>query len=180
MRPPLQKDKDFLEIKALCCCCRSSPTIKYYLWNLPHGFKSTIEKAPFCIHYPPILPCFSFGVATRIVAMVCLTSFNLHIIVIFLDMLLSLVHYLFPFSSYQSLFLSYILASIIHCYYSISTPLHHHHHLKVVHVPNWTWNLIENETRTLTCLNIRVLTIWLTIISFFQGFMHCFLFLCAL
>jgi hypothetical protein len=52
--------------------------------------------------------------------------------------------------------------------------------LKVVHVPNWTWNLIENETRTLTCLNIRVLTIWLTIISFFQGFMHCFLFLCAL
>jgi hypothetical protein len=40
--------------------------------------------------------------------------------------------------------------------------------------------LIETERRTLSGVNIRVLTIWLVIASLFQRFMHCFLFLCAL
>lgn len=57
------------------------------------------------------------------------TAFHLHIVVAFPDPLSSASRCLFPsssFSSYQSLLLSGILASIVRRYCSIFTPLHHH------------------------------------------------------
>jgi hypothetical protein len=57
------------------------------------------------------------------------TAFSLHIVVAFPDPLSSPVRCLFPsssFSSYQSLLLYRILASIVRRYCSIFTSLHHH------------------------------------------------------
>jgi hypothetical protein len=81
------------------------------------------------------------------------TAVRLHIVVAFADPLWSPAWCLFPsssFSSYQSLPLSGILASIVRRYCSISTPLHHHLRLLLAPItaakpaPSGTYIVITN------------------------------------
>jgi hypothetical protein len=86
-------------------------------------------------------------------------AFCLHIVVAFLDPLSSPAWCLFPsfsFSSYQSLLLSRILASIVRRYCSISTSLHHHLRLLLAPItaakpaPSGTYIVITNYILSLS------------------------------
>jgi hypothetical protein len=88
-------------------------------------------------------------------------AFCLHIVVAFADPLSSPAWCLFPsssfsFSSYQSLLLSGILASIVRRYCSISTPLHHHLRLLLAPItaakpaPSGTYIVITNYILSLS------------------------------